>query len=235
MYQPVYNNEERKLIEAVHSAFEKVELDPNVAIGQVGFTTPGHYHYSSFEAEQFEAFFRGISWKKIKALWKQDNSFFYPARYKPIPWWQVPLDGMVGKFLFDDIFRMNPYGKYYYLPYFMLVQIRELNAIRCGLEQNFGDDLWHSLIVPKRVVDDCWAKIDSLSPEDRDPLNKFDRYVLNNDEEFLVFLSFFNEDQKRVVSNLIRYGVNISFQFIYNSEYEDEQEMWERLKSVWSF
>lgn len=239
MNQLTYNQEESKFIDQVHLAFPKVELDPNVAIGQVNHDG-SKYTYHSTEAETFEAFFRGISHRALIALGIQGNNFFYPAKHKPLPWWQVPLDEMHLHFWFDDIFRMSPYGKYYYLPYFMLVQIHRLNVIRCGQEKNswtMADDLWHSLIVPDKVIGNCWDEINSLPLEYRDLLNKKDIFKMMEKEgqEYIVFLSFFNEAQKRVVSKLIRYGVNISFEFMYDSEYKDAQEMLERLKSVWSF
>jgi len=239
MSQLNYNDEEKSLIEAVHAAFPKVELDTNVAIGQVNYDG-SRYTYHSVEAEQFEAFFRGVFWPEFIALGEQDSSFFYPAKHQPIPWWQVQLDEMLGGLNFDDIFRMTPYGKYYYLPYFLLLQIHRLNVLRCGQEKNswgMADDLWHSLIVPEKVISDCWAEIDSLSPEYRDSLNKKDIFKMMEKEgqEFTVFLSFFNEAQKRVVSNLIRYGSNISFELVYERDFADEKEMLERLKSVWSF
>ena len=236
-----YNEEEKNLIDRVHAVFPKVELDPEVAIGQIAFDEPkGIYFYGSCEAQDFEGLFRGVSFEEIVFLGEKDNSFFWPSKFKPLPWWEVPLNAMDNRADFEDLFRMNPYAKFYYLPWLMQVQIHCIALFRAAKERLAGSavadgNLLNSLVVPGTVVDECWEAIHSLPQEFRNPMNRFEHCHLDDRDEFLVFLSFFDEAQKIAVSQFVHYCLNYPLIFQYEREYANENEMKRRLKSIWHF
>jgi len=234
MYRPVYNSEEKALIDLVHSSFEKKELDTNVAIGSVNYTGKTYNYYGGlYEGGQAEGFFRGISDDRIDKLCEEDNSLFFPARYKPIPWWQIDFQRFSESSMSICGYCMSPYGRHYYLPFYLLATICELNAGRRGYE--FGllqEDPWNGLSPPEALEGkDVWREVESLPPYLKDKFNKKDLRLVYDPESFLTFLSLFNEKEKKCVSEFVRRFVKEPL----SACFEDSREESERFKACWSF
>ena len=240
MYRPIYNSEEKALIDLVHLSFEKKELDTNVAIGSVYYTAKT-YSYSGgrYEGGQAEGFFRGISMERMDELCEEDNSLFFPARYMPIPWWQIDFERFSESSVSICGYCMSPYGRHYYLPFYLLAAICDLNAGRrgCGFRL-LEEDPWNSLRPPEALEGkDVWREVESLPSYLKDKFNKKDLGLVYDPESFLAFLSLFNEKEKKCVSEFVRRFVDDRYAYAYkeplNDCFEDSRAEAERLKACW--
>jgi len=245
MSQLVYNDEEKKLIEAVHAVFPKVELDPEVAIGALD--TGGEVFYRKtmgwLEPLEFEAFFRGIYEGELIRLWESDNTVFWPSKFKPIPWWEVKFEDIRElRGIIDGMVWMSPYGRHYYLPFFILAAIQDMSLNRQHLVTDYNEcfienDLLVCLTPPVELAGkDCWAEAMKIDPVYKNPQFKQFLYTMRQSLRFLIFISFFNEGQKKLISEFVEFLAKKPHEITYAlSFFEFEEEKVDRLKSCWSF
>ena len=244
MSQLIYNDEEQRLIDGVHSVFPKVELDPEVAIGALD--TNGENFYTNtmgcLEPWDMEAFFRGIDRNKLESLWKSDGSV-WPAQHKPIPWWKIRFEDIRElRGCMDGMAWMSPYGKHYYLPFFILATLHDLSLNRQKLNTDFNEcfvhlDLFDCLIPPYELKGrDCWEEVKHIGPIYKDPRFKTNLYGMEKSLRFLIFISFLNEEQIRLISKFMKFALKPEYRNTY-ADYiaEDIEEQVDRPKSCWSF
>ena len=245
MSQLIYNDEEKSLIEAVHAVFPKVELDPHVAIGALDTGDEVFYRKTMgwLEPLEFEAFFRGVSEGELIRLWEVDNTVFWPSQFKPIPWWEMKFKEMSEqRGSIDQMVWMSPYGQSYYFPFFILATIHDLSLNRQHLVSKYNECFTeHDLLLcltPPAELDgkNCWAEAIKIDPVYKNPQFKEFLYTMEKSLKFLIFISFFNKEQKEFISEFLEflskqeYGSTYALGFF--ELYEEEVN---RLISCWSF
>lgn len=245
MSQLIYNDEEQSLIDAVHSVFPKVELDPEVAIGRLD--GDGEYYFAdgmgTLEPWDMEAFFRGIDSEELRRLWRSDNKVFWPAQYKPIPWWEVKFKEICEmRGSIDHMVWMSPYGTSYYLPFFMLATIYDMSIIRQQLGSEMEECFYSEPHVLKCLTPpvelegkDCWYELLKVDYSYKDSRYKIHLYRMGDALRFLIFISSFKEDQKKLISEIVEYLLKIEYATTWCFGQGDEKKEIERLKSCWSF
>lgn len=235
-----YNQKEKSLIEQVHLVFPKVELDPEVAIGALQCDGEVFINNGVPEPLAMEGFFRGVYEGEFIRAWEIDNTVFWPSQTKPIPWWEVKFENFDFRGTMDNMAWMSPYGVFYYFPFFMLVGIHDSSVDRQKLDWNkhlLEDDVLKCLTPPIELEEkDCWAEAMKIDPLHKNPLNKKDLYGMEESLKFLIFISPFNQDQKNLISEFVRYLLEIEYATTSNfGQGESEKKEIERLKSCWSF
>ena len=237
-YNPEYNQKEENLIKDITEAFGRKELDPNVPIANVIYKD-GTYNYFSDPAELYEGVFRGVSFAMLYS-WEEpkfDISHFFPGQYKPIPWWEFDRESL-RHFPLDDLWWLSPYAKFYFFPMFLLACVHDMNVIRLKKDLGFllvNNNVWNSLIPPDKLFGrNCWKEANSIPKQLKEPLNK-DLYQMTDKEKFLAFISFFNEEQKGLMAEFVRYAGEINYPYELFPLKEDETVWDENLKACWSF
>ena len=245
--QLTYNREEQDFIERIHAVFPKVELDPEVAIGALATYKNGTYFHMEgmccLEPWDVEFFFRGIFiHDEYSEIWKRMPNVFYPSRFQPLPWWEIRFeDVMKHRGVLESRLWWSPYGMVYYIPFLMLAAIHDMRLDRLGLtweeqESCYNDSDIQSYLTPPESLagKDCWAEAAKLDVGYKDPLHKDGLYSMDDGLQFLIFISFINEDQKRVISEFARYYTRIFIEtHCCYGEFQDEVEAIERLKTCW--
>jgi len=259
-----FNKEELALIEKIQDVFPKVELDPNVAIGlcwtqgeksiemlnklfaakgekkRLGVPVNQRFSYSGYE-RKLEAFFRDVSCFTLARLQEEDDSVYFPARYNPVPWWEVNME--ISRHVMGYLFYgLSPYGLYYYLPSFMLATLHDLNLQRRKMDLTqrlIGIGLLNKLAITGRGIQkktgkDFWKEAGEVESRYRDPLFKdlSDLRTHENPSLEIIFLSLLSEEQKQLLAQFVMYTVDIAFPY---SEDEEKYEHTHRktLFDVW--
>ena len=242
-----YNREEQDFIERIHAVFPKVELDPEVAIGALQSDNET-FILGSCEPLVMEFFFREkYDWERLFSefmpAWKKDLTIFYPAQFKPLPWWEVKFgDIRERRGMMDGMVWMSSYGKHYYFPFFILASLHDLSLNRQKLATDFNECFVHGDFLRCLTPDlelkgkDCWEEANKIDPGYKDPRFKNNLYGLIGPTAFLIFISFFNEEQKRLISEFAHYYIHMQLtQNFKDWDCVDDQEMMSRLKSCWHF
>lgn len=224
-----FNNKERSLIDQAHSVFPKVFLNPEVAICSIRLKNGKYSYVSSFDMANIEAKFRDTDFSQLFFPKENEENFYYPSKYKPLPWWDIKKE--LPSLFFSDV---TPYGFFYYLPAYILDSINSLAENRNQFMTPLFPLSSGKIGIP---YDSCWKEIYSIPIQYRDPLNKRNLIDIsrNSYKWFLIFISLFNEDQKRFISSYIDYAMGIGLEnlerqwrenvVLYKKEVADEKRL----------